>query len=104
LNLGHRSAQKIGKLDILGLQIRDPEGYGKLVLDARAQDQSPLHWLGFLSLWGTGAQPTVSTLNASDGTIVANAALVPPSNAGSVSVFAGHLTHLILDINAYFAQ
>jgi hypothetical protein len=60
--------------------------------------------LGFLSLWGSDPQPAVSTLNASDGTIVSNAALVPASNTGSVSAYASHPTHLILDINGYFAQ
>ena len=58
--------------------------------------------LGFLSLWGTGGQPGVSTLNAGDGTIVANAALVPASGTGSVSALASHATDLILDINGYF--
>ncbi|MEO8370952.1 MAG: hypothetical protein ABI806_17350 [Candidatus Solibacter sp.] len=60
--------------------------------------------LGFLTLWGPGGQPTVSTLNAGDGSIVANAALVPASATGTVSAFASNLTHLILDINGYFAQ
>ena len=60
--------------------------------------------VGFLSLWGAGGQPPVSTLNDSDGTIVSNAALVPASSAGSVRAYASHATHLILDINGYFAQ
>ncbi|MEO8371032.1 MAG: Ig domain-containing protein [Candidatus Solibacter sp.] len=59
--------------------------------------------LGFLSLWGSGGQPSVSTLNAGDGSIVANAALVPASDTGSVTAFASNATHLILDINGYFA-
>jgi hypothetical protein len=60
--------------------------------------------LGFLTLWGSGPMATVSTLNDSDGTIVANAALVPAAGDGSVSVFASNATDLILDINGYFAQ
>jgi hypothetical protein len=60
--------------------------------------------LGFLSLWNTGGlQPGVSTLNDSDGTIVANAALVPSGTGGAVTAFASHSTQLILDINGYFA-
>ena len=59
--------------------------------------------LGFLTLWGNSPQPGVSTLNDSDGTIVANAALVPAGSDGSVSAFASNSTHLILDINGYFA-
>ena len=33
--------------------------------------------LGFLTLWGSGTMPLASTLNSLDGSIVANAALVP---------------------------
>jgi hypothetical protein len=59
--------------------------------------------LGFLTLWGNNPQPGVSTLNDSDASIVANAALVPAAGDGSVSAYASHATHLILDINGYFA-
>jgi hypothetical protein len=59
--------------------------------------------LGFVSLWGNGPQPGVSTLNDSDGSIVANAAIVPAASDGSVSAFASNITQLILDINGYFA-
>jgi hypothetical protein len=58
--------------------------------------------LGFLSLWGSGSQPTVSTLNANDGSIVANAALVPAGTSGAVTAFTSSPSHLILDINGYF--
>ena len=60
--------------------------------------------LSFLSLGGSGGQTTTSTLNASDGTIVSNAALVGASSTGSVAVVVSDATHLILDINGYFAQ
>ena len=59
--------------------------------------------LGFLTLWGNNPMPTVSTLNDSDGTIVANAALVPAANDRSVSAYASNATNVILDINGYFA-
>jgi len=59
--------------------------------------------LGYLSLWPQGQpQPLVSTLNALDGAITSNMALVPTQN-GSVSGFVTDPTHLILDISAYFA-
>jgi uncharacterized repeat protein (TIGR01451 family) len=59
--------------------------------------------LGFLTLWPQGGtQPTVSTLNAIDGAITSNLALVPSSN-GSVSAFASSSSHLVLDISGYFA-
>ena len=60
--------------------------------------------LGYLTLWPQGqARPTVSTLNALDGAITSNMAIVPTTN-GSISAFASNLTHLILDISAYFGQ
>jgi hypothetical protein len=60
--------------------------------------------LGYLTLWPAGsAQPFVSTLNALDGSITANAALVPAGTTGGVSAFVTERTDLILDINGYFA-
>jgi hypothetical protein len=59
--------------------------------------------LGFLTLWPQGAtQPLVSTLNAVDGAVTSNMAIVP-ANSGSISAFPRDPTHLILDISAYFA-
>jgi uncharacterized membrane protein len=59
--------------------------------------------LGLLTLWNQGAAlPPVSTLNAADGAVTSNMALVPTNN-GSVSAFASDLTHLILDILGFFA-
>ncbi len=44
--------------------------------------------VGFLTVWPTGqTQPFVSTLNAWDGIVAANAAIVPAGDAGAVSVF-----------------
>lgn len=60
--------------------------------------------LGYLTAWPTGAlRPVVSTLNSWDGSVVANAAILPASADGSISVFVTNRTHVILDINGYFA-
>ncbi len=60
--------------------------------------------LPYLTLWPTGqTQPLVSTLNSFQGTVVANAAIVPAGTGGAVSVFAYSPTDVILDINGYFA-
>ena len=60
--------------------------------------------LGFLTLWPDGfPQPVVSTLNALDGFITSNMAIVPTRN-GSIDAFASNLTQLVLDISSYFAQ
>ncbi len=59
--------------------------------------------LNYLTVWPTGqTQPLVSTLNAYDGAIVANAALVPAGTNGAISVFATDTTDVIIDINGYF--
>ena len=59
--------------------------------------------LGYLTLWPDGgAQPLVSTLNAVDGAITSNMAIVPTNN-GSIDAFVTDLTQLILDISSYFA-
>ncbi len=59
--------------------------------------------LGYLTLWPDGQQqPYVSTLNAWDAAITSNMAIVPTDN-GWINAYAMNLTHLILDLSAYFA-
>ena len=60
--------------------------------------------LAYLTAWPTGQpQPVVSTLNSFDGTILANAAIVPAGMNGSASFFASNTTDLVVDIDGYFA-
>ncbi len=71
-------------------------------LNVTAVPQGPL---GFLTVWPTGSpQPVASTLNSWDGTVVANAAIVPAGTDGAVSVFvlSLHPTDVVLDVNGYF--
>jgi hypothetical protein len=77
-----------------------PASAGAYVLNATVV---PPGLLGFLTLWPQGAaQPVVATLNAVDGAITSNIAIVPTRN-GSVSAFASDPTHLVLDIFGFFA-
>jgi hypothetical protein len=77
-----------------------PVSAQSFVLNATVVPPGPL---GFLTLWPQGAtQPLVSTLNAIDGSITSNMAIVPTTN-GSVSAFGSNPAHLILDISGYFA-
>ena len=73
------------------------------VLNATVVPSGPL---GYLTLWPDSnppqPPPVVSTLNALDGAITSNMAIVPNSD-GSTDAFASNLTQLILDISAYFA-
>jgi len=59
--------------------------------------------LNYLTLWPDGeGRPLVSTLNAIDGQITSNMAIVGTSN-GSIDAYASGLTNLILDLYGYFA-
>ncbi len=59
--------------------------------------------LSYLTLWPTGQdRPLVSTLNAFDGQVVANAAILPAGSSGAASAFVTDMTDLILDVNGYF--
>jgi M6 family metalloprotease-like protein len=59
---------------------------------------------GFLTMWPGGlTQPTVSTLNAVDGALTSNAAIVPASGAGVIQVYTSNGANMLLDISGYFA-
>jgi hypothetical protein len=63
----------------------------------------PSGGLGYLTLWPESEpQPVVSTLNADDGAITSNMAIVPTAN-GSIDAFSSNPTQLIFDISGYFA-
>ena len=71
-----------------------------VVLNATVVPPGPF---GFLTLWPQGTtQPLVSTLNAIDGAITSNMAIVPTTN-GAISAFGSHPVDLILDVSGYFA-
>ena len=76
-----------------------PNAAQAFVLNASVAPQGPL---GYLTLWPDGdPQPLVSTLNALDGSITNNMAIVPTTN-GWIDAFASGTTQLILDIFGYF--
>ncbi len=58
---------------------------------------------GFLTMWPEGEpQPLAATLNAVDGAITSNLAIVPTNN-GSITAYASDPTYLILDIFGFYA-
>ena len=66
---------------------------------------TPQNAVGYLAVWPSGSpQPTVSTLNSLTAGTIANAAIVPVGTNGSVDVFVSNTTHVIIDINGYFAN
>lgn len=85
---------------VVGFPCAIPANAQALVSNATVAPQGAL---GYLTLWPDGAgQPVVSTLNALDGAITSNMAIVPTSN-GSVDAFTRNKTDLILDVFSYFA-
>ncbi len=70
------------------------------ILNATVVPPGPVN---YLTLWPAGeSQPVVSTLNAADGALTSNMAIVPTSN-GSIDAFASNPTQLLLDLSSYFA-
>jgi hypothetical protein len=64
----------------------------------------PVGVLGYLTLWPLETtQPFVATLNAPDGAITSNMAIVPATN-GWISAFFTSPSHLVVDITGYFGQ
>jgi len=61
--------------------------------------------LGFLTAWPTGnpPSPTVSILNDLLGTVLANFAVVAAGTNGSFDMLVTDQTHVIVDINGYYA-
>ena len=85
---------------VLGGACLPPVSAQAYVLNATVVPAAPLDWL---TLWASGqGQPGASTLNAKDGAITSNMAIVPTNN-GAVDAFAADSTNLILDLSSYFA-
>ncbi len=62
--------------------------------------------LSYLTAWPAGQpQPVVASLNDPPGVVLSNGAIVPaPSdNSGQISIYATQDTHVVIDINGYFA-
>jgi hypothetical protein len=59
---------------------------------------------GFMTIFPTGEpQPTSSALNFLGGEVIANAIVAPAGTGGAISIFVNVSTHMILDINGYYA-
>jgi YVTN family beta-propeller protein len=87
-------------IDVIDSECSPPSNAQGYVLNATVV---PSGSLGYLTLWpdGTG-RPRVSTLNADDGFVTSNMAVVLTNN-GFIDAYADGLTQLILDISGYFA-
>ncbi len=89
-------------VNVTGSGCGAPSSAQAYVFNATVVPPGPMN---YLTLWPQGGtMPVVSTLNAMDGAITSNMALVPTTN-GSISsyVYVPSTTYLILDIFGYFA-
>lgn len=78
-----------------------PNSAAGFVFNATEVPKTPL---GFLTLWPDGeSQPDVSTLNALDGAITSNMAIVLNADGSVDALNSGGTSDLLLDITAYFA-
>lgn len=97
---GNGAFQGLLRVPVLDADCRMPSAAQAFVFNATVVPQAPL---GYLTLWPDGLpQPEASTLNATDGWITSNMAIVP-TGAGSIDAYASALTQLILDVSSYFA-
>lgn len=61
--------------------------------------------LPFVTVYPTGqARPGTSILNAFDGRIVTNSAIIPTGPNGSIDIYAYRQSNLILEISGYFGR
>ncbi len=87
-------------VNVTGSACAPPSSAQAYVLNATVV---PTGVLDYLTLWPDGQpQPLASTLNAWDGAVTSNLAIVPTTN-GSIDAYAAGLTQLLLDISSYFA-
>ena len=88
-------------MDVLGSPCGVPSQSLAYVFNATAV---PMGVLGYLTLWPDGGgQPVVSTLNAYDGVITSNMAIVEAGTQGKIDAYASGTTDLIMDISSFFA-
>lgn len=58
---------------------------------------------GYVTVYPCGTRPNASNLNFVTGPAVANSVIVPVSSTGSVCFYVFGLSHLIVDMNGWFA-
>lgn len=64
----------------------------------------PTGVFGYLTLWAAGqSRPTISTLNAVDGALTSNLAIIPAGLNGAFMSYTSNTAHVLLDISGYFA-
>jgi hypothetical protein len=79
-----------------------PANAGAYVLNLTVMPKNG--FLGFIQTWATGqTRPATSTINASDGQIKANMAIVQAGTNGAISLYSSDTTDMIVDVVGFFA-
>ena len=100
LPAGSPSFSSIRDVDVTASPCGVPPTAQAFVLNATAV---PPGFLGYITMWPQGqTQPLAATLNAYDGAVTSNMAIVP-TTTGSITIFPSAPTQLVLDIFGYFA-
>ena len=97
LDTRHEGGAFTGKLviDVLNSVCAPPSSAKAYVFNATVVPQGSL---GYLALWPDGQpQPVVSTLNAPDGSITSNMAIVPASTQGKIDAYAAERNNTVAD-------
>ncbi len=88
------------QVDVLGANAGIPATAAAYVLNSTV---IPVGGLDYLTLWRDGVpMPLASILNALDGAVTSNMAIVPAGTNGFLDAFASNNTDLLLDIAGYF--
>lgn len=99
-NGGAFNGQRSPAVNVTGSGCVVPADAAAWIFNATAIPSGPLN---YLTLWPDGVtMPLASTLNAKDGVITSNMAILP-NRDGLLDAYAAGLTQLILDLSSYFA-
>ena len=97
---GFSGQLRIPVLGVPGNPCDLPDTAQAFVFNATVFPQAPLN---YLTLWPDGEpRPLTWTLNAVDGAVTSNMAIISTTN-GYIDAYASGTTHLVLDISSYFA-
>jgi PKD repeat protein len=89
------------RIDIAGVAGVPETGAGSVSLNVTATGADAA---GFVTVYPCGQRPTASNLNYIAGQTIANAVIAPLSAAGEICLFSSADTHLLADINGWFAS
>src|SRR5262249_38732491 len=93
------TGETIRTLSVTGSACGIPASAAAYYLTATAYPKTSL---GYLTMWGTGARPSVSVLNSPRGTVESNTATVIAGDRGSLNLVANASTNLTIDLYGYF--